>query len=309
MRLMNWDDLRVVRAIFQTGSYAAAAQRLRVNETTVSRRLARIEQDLGERLFDAVDGSRKPTARCTQIMVFIERMASQAEGIERHSSPPEGPVGSRRIAATDSIATEILAPSLVPLLEQHPGLNIDLRISPSVVDLARWEADIAIQFKTPDNGDMIVTKLADLRLSYVEPAKPPAGDMPILCAFPEDQSNTPEMRFLCASGLAQRTRVTTRNLVVRKELLKTGRCAGVVFDFAARDLLTRPDLKVTPLTETFPTWLLIQPHLRHDPATRAVVDWIREAFRQATSETLDSGVYTKAASSMSIFGNSLRSAQ
>jgi len=285
MRLMNWDDLRVVRAIFQTGSYAAAGQRLCVNETTIARRLARIEDDLGERLFDAVDGTRKPTERCTDIMVFIERMAAQAEGVVRPTTP-EGPVGNRRIAATDSIATDILAPNLVPLLDTHPGLNIDLRVSPSVVDLARWEADVAIQFKTPENGDMIVSKLADLQLSYVEPREPVQGQTPLLCAFPDDQANTPEMRFLSSHGLVQHRRITARNLVIRKQLLRTGRCAGVVFDFAAQDLLQQPDLRVTPLPETFPTWLLVQPHLRHDPATRVVIDWIKDTFRQATSRTM-----------------------
>ena len=53
---MNWDDLRVVRAVFETGSYAAAAMRLDIDETTVSRRLARLEGDLAVRLFEAQDG-------------------------------------------------------------------------------------------------------------------------------------------------------------------------------------------------------------------------------------------------------------
>ncbi|WP_084115677.1 helix-turn-helix domain-containing protein [Paracoccus sphaerophysae] len=44
---MNWDDLRVVSAIYKAGSFARAAQALHLDETTIGRRLARIEAALG----------------------------------------------------------------------------------------------------------------------------------------------------------------------------------------------------------------------------------------------------------------------
>src|SRR3954454_12749182 len=59
---MNWDDLRIIAAVRDQGSYAGASARLRLDETTVARRVARIQGSLGVTLFDAVDGARKPTA-------------------------------------------------------------------------------------------------------------------------------------------------------------------------------------------------------------------------------------------------------
>ena len=53
---MNWDDLRIIAAVRDEGTYAGASARLRVDETTVGRRLARIQRDLGVPLFDAIDG-------------------------------------------------------------------------------------------------------------------------------------------------------------------------------------------------------------------------------------------------------------
>src|SRR5947207_2945394 len=61
-QLMNWDDLRIIAAVRDEGTYAGASTRLRIDETTVARRLARIQRTLGVTLFEAVDGVRKPTA-------------------------------------------------------------------------------------------------------------------------------------------------------------------------------------------------------------------------------------------------------
>lgn len=44
---MNWDDLRIVAAVRDEGTYAGASARLRIDETTVGRRLARIQRTLG----------------------------------------------------------------------------------------------------------------------------------------------------------------------------------------------------------------------------------------------------------------------
>ena len=45
---MNWDDLRIIAAVRDEGTYAGASARLRIDETTVGRRLARIQRDLGD---------------------------------------------------------------------------------------------------------------------------------------------------------------------------------------------------------------------------------------------------------------------
>ena len=71
---MNWDDLRIVAAVSDRGSYAGASARLRIDETTVARRVARIQGSLGVTLFDAVDGVRKPTGYCEAILAHVHDM-------------------------------------------------------------------------------------------------------------------------------------------------------------------------------------------------------------------------------------------
>src|SRR5436190_1732757 len=61
MQGMDWNDLRYVLAVSRAGTLAAAARRLRVDQTTVARRLAAAERVLGARLFERIDGSLRPT--------------------------------------------------------------------------------------------------------------------------------------------------------------------------------------------------------------------------------------------------------
>src|SRR5438046_1374533 len=82
-RRKNWDDLRIIAAVRDEGTYAGASARLRIDETTVGRRLARIQRKLGLRLFEAVDGVRKPTRQCEMVLAHVQAMAAHAADIGR----------------------------------------------------------------------------------------------------------------------------------------------------------------------------------------------------------------------------------
>src|SRR5512140_3337270 len=78
---MNWDDLRIVAAVRDEGTYAGASARLRIDETTVGRRLARIQRELGVPLFEAVDGLRRPTRHCEAVLDHVGAMAAHVAAV------------------------------------------------------------------------------------------------------------------------------------------------------------------------------------------------------------------------------------
>lgn len=276
--VMNWDDLKIVRAVYRAGSYAAAAKQLKLNETTVSRRLGRLERDLGYALFEAADGSRRPTSDCEKMIGRIEGIASEMDLIEHAAATETGLVGRRRIAATDSISSEVLAPNTGAFLDTNPGVKLDFLVSTANVNFSRWEADLAIRLANPDKGDFLVSKLADIDLYLIEPAA--TGERAaITVGFPEDLNATPESRLLQDGGTALSQRVATKNLLVQRQLIRSGRFRGIMMAHACADLVANPAYKVTRLPEKRGIWLLVQPHLRHDTLTRRVIDWIKDCFQ------------------------------
>jgi DNA-binding transcriptional LysR family regulator len=279
LRTMNWDDLRIIQAVRHEGSYSGAAATLRIDETTVSRRLEGIERTLGVTLFEAVDGVRKPTASCELVASHIQAIAQRVAEIGNVGNETTGPIGRFRIASINSIAEEILAPGLPSLLTANPGLVIDLLTSRERVNFSRWEADLAVRLYKPQRGDFAIEKLADTQLYFFQPADGLSTEgQDLVCCYPERLNQLPETEFLKSRGLQRAARCVTDNARVIRNLIRSRSAVGILPDYLCADLLSDPQFRATPVPRRRETWLLIQSHLKGNSAARVVIDWIRERF-------------------------------
>ena len=272
---MNWDDLRIIAAVRDEGSYAGASVRLRIDETTVGRRLSRIERALGLRLFEAADGVRKPTRQCEAVLAHVEAMAAHAAEIGRLSESVQGPVGRLRIASTNTVAEQVLSPRASDFLRANPGLTLQFLTSSENVRFSRWEADLAIRLRKPDKGDFTISRLGDIKLYYFEPMTT-AGE-PMLCVYPDELGAIPEMQFLRTKKV--RARCVTDNVRVIRNLIRAHQAAGVLPEYVCADLIGDHRLRATLLPRRRDAWLLVQNHLKRDAATRVTIDWVRVCFQ------------------------------
>jgi DNA-binding transcriptional LysR family regulator len=274
---MNWDDLRIIAAVRDEGTYAGASARLRIDETTVGRRLARIQRDLGVPLFEAADGVRRPTRHCEAVLEHVGAMAAHVAAIDRIRQGEPGPVGRLRIASTSAVAEELLAPHAAGFLRDHPGLTLQFLTASGNVKFSRWQADLAIRLRKPEKGDFTISRLGEVRLFFFEPADRVAG-VPIACVYPDELDTIPEAQFLRARRL-KNVRCITDNVRIIRTLIRSHQAVGVLPEHSCRDLLADRALRATLLTRRRDVWLLVQNHLRRDPATRLVIEWIRQCFR------------------------------
>ena len=272
---MNWDDLRIIAAVRDEGTYAGASARLRIDETTVGRRLSRIERALGLRLFEAADGVRRPTRQCEAVLAHVEAMAAHAAEIDRLSEGVEGPVGRLRIASTNTVAEQVLSPRASDFLRANPGLMLQFLTSSENVKFSRWEADLAIRLRKPDKGDFAISRLGDIKLYYFEPVA--IDGEPMLCTYPDELGAIPEMQFLRTRKI--RVRCVTVNVRVIRNLIRAHQAAGVLPEYSCGDLLADRGLRVTLLPKRRDVWLLVQNHLKRDAATRVTIDWVRHCFK------------------------------
>ncbi|MFB9264346.1 LysR family transcriptional regulator [Bradyrhizobium erythrophlei] len=274
---MNWDDLRIIAAVRDEGTYAGASARLRIDETTVGRRLSRIERSLGLRLFEAIDGVRRPTRQCEMVLAHVQAMAAHADEIGRIGESLPGPMGRLRVASTSAVAEEVLAPRAADFLRAHPGLTLQFLTSSENVKFSRWEADLAIRLRKPDKGDFAISKLADVRLYFFEPVAAGEGE-PVTCAYPEELDGIPEAQFLRTRRA--RARCVTDNIRVIRTLIQSRQAAGVLPEYGCAALIADRRLRATLLPKRRDVWLLVQNHLKRDAATRVTIDWIRTCFQE-----------------------------
>jgi len=152
---MDWDLARFVLALARHGTASAAAEALRVDQTTVSRRLAAAEAALGTSLFERVDRRFRPTLVGATVAAEAETMERAAIAIEHAARDREAALsGPVTISVLPGFAAEWLIPRLGDLRRRHPGLRPTVLSTDINTDLERRDADIALRQARPRSGDL-----------------------------------------------------------------------------------------------------------------------------------------------------------
>jgi len=160
---MNWNDLRYFIALAKSGSLSAAARLLKTEHTTVSRRVAVLEADLGVRLFERNARHYRLTPEGEQIADLALRLEDQAIDIQRVASGRRTGVGGMvRISAPPALASHFLAERLNALLASFAELEIELIAANDLISLARGEADIAIRMRRPEDDAIVTRKVGEV---------------------------------------------------------------------------------------------------------------------------------------------------
>ncbi|MEE4207658.1 MAG: LysR family transcriptional regulator [Parvularcula sp.] len=272
---MHWDDLRIASAILRGGSYAAAAKQLGLNETTVSRRLARLERDLGTKIFHTVDGERAPTEAGRHVLRVVRQMKVESDKLANLETAGK-PIVRRRIASVEAMATHFLAPSVSTLIKQHPHLQIEILLSTELASFSRWETDIALRLVRPERGNVVMRKLADFEWVLVQPAN---SEPRYFCGYTSQHVQKKERDVLRSHLPGPLPMIVVNGMSPMKKILTNGDGIGFLPDFMCNDLWHRAELSLQALDLYRPIWLLVQEHLRDDPDTTIVTDWLVSAFK------------------------------
>ncbi|MBK9036048.1 MAG: LysR family transcriptional regulator [Myxococcales bacterium] len=203
---LDWDLVRVFLDVARAGRLAGAAPRAGLDVSTVSRRLDRLEAELGVTLFERGSSGVVLTAAGEKLVPAAEDMA-RAMGelgvaLDAVEAAAEGVV---RVTVPPGVADVFVAPALVRFHARHPRVRIDLDASVGYADLTRGEADLALRVRRPERGDLIAQRLVATRSV---PATAPAyaaelGRLRTLdaarwIAWGHDLAQLPEARWLTA---------------------------------------------------------------------------------------------------------------
>ena len=142
---MKWDDLKIFLAVARHKKLADAATELRIDITTISRRIRRLEDDLGQTLFERLRSGHQLTANGEKLLVTAEQIETNFENIDRaKENATHTPSGTIRISVAEGFGTEIPAPILGKFSAQFPEIEIDLVSGSGFLSLSKREADVAI---------------------------------------------------------------------------------------------------------------------------------------------------------------------
>ena len=286
-----WNGISEFVAVVDAGSFSAAAKRLGVSTSYVSRRVADLEARLGIRLLARstrkvrmTDAGAEYYRRCTDLAAGLEEANQVVVGETAEV------VGRIRVAAGGAFAERYVAPALAKFAAQHPKVQIEIGFSSRIVNLIDDGFDFAIRYGVLEDSSLIAHKLTDRTLvtcassEYLKRRGTPADPEELrehacLC------SNTDRWRFsypdghrvirvsgpwVSNSGVAlvaaamQNLGIVYLPRVNLTEALETKQLVPILEDFWDRDRAT---------------WL-VYPNRHHLPLrVRRVIDFLLEHFR------------------------------
>lgn len=162
--MFEWGDLRHFLAVARTGSTSAAASELGVNQTTVARRIATLEEALGDRLFDRTTGGYKLTELGASMVEHAERVEIDVAHFHRQVTQRSRRLGGIiRVTTNDVLANVLLTPWLSDFATLYPDIQVETLIADRFFDLERGEADIAIRAGAigVDSDKLVMRKLSN----------------------------------------------------------------------------------------------------------------------------------------------------
>lgn len=262
---MDWDDLRIFLAVARSDSLSGAGRRLKIDPATVGRRIARLEDAVGARLFAKSPQGYALTEEGARLIPHAEQAEAALEDAREALSGPEGLQGQIRIGAPDGCANYLLPQVLAAICDDNPGLEVQIVALPRVFNLSKREADMAIAVSRPEAGRLTVQKLTDYRLHLAASRDYLARMPPItsvadlsghrIVGYIPDMIFDKELDYLAQIGVAG-VPLASNSVSVQLNWLRAGAGVGVVHDFA---LPAAPELvRVIPdevaLTRAF--WLI-----------------------------------------------------
>lgn len=191
------DAMRLFVRVVERRSFTAAAADLGIPRSTATEGIKRLEADLGSRLLDRTTRHVEPTPdgeayyrRCLTILADVEEAESALRGAE--------PSGLLRVEAHGRITRTFLLPRLPDFLARYPKLDLQLGQTDRLVDLVREGVDCAIRAGVPQDGGLIMRRLA--RIPEVVCASPAYLERRGIPTSPDDLDG-----HLCIGFLSSRT--------------------------------------------------------------------------------------------------------
>jgi DNA-binding transcriptional LysR family regulator len=278
---VNWDDLRVFLAVARSGSVSGGAKLLDLQHSTVSRRMHKLEQDLGARLFDKVSSGYALTPAGDNLMQAAVRMERELLEVDGELSGKDlRPAGILKVTAIDNMATTVLMPMFAEFSRRFPDVTLHLMVTNSDVSLAQREADVAIRLTNTPPDTLIGKRVATVASaiyaspSYIECQHREGGEPAWLgvecCGFHKSWT-----RQACGE---QSHRFVVDDTLLTQAALREGMGVSILPCFMG-DSDPRLQRYADPRSEwDLGLWILLHPDLRRTARVLAFRDFMTEAI-------------------------------
>ncbi|VAW55016.1 Transcriptional regulator, LysR family [hydrothermal vent metagenome] len=285
MNSMNWDEFRYFIAVAEAGSLSAAAILLASNQSTVGRHIDALEESLAVKLFQrSVKGLSmteegqavyEQSQTLQNTVVKIQRMVQGGETVAS---------GTVRLSLPEGLGLEVLIPTLDDFYQQYPKVKLIFNVSATTANLTQGEADIAVRLFRPEESDLVVKYLGEMKLglyasknykkNYGLPKQLKDVRKHKVITYGEQLSILPENQWLLNHSSESLRILSSDSTATRFKAAVSGIGLSLQPEVLA---ITKPNLIRLFKSVKLPAhkvWLVYHQDVRHMSRIRATVDFI-----------------------------------
>ena len=169
MKNENWNDLQAFVVVARERSFTRAAAQLGVSRSALSHAMLGLEARLGIRLLTRTTRSVSTTEAGERLLTTLApRFAEIAEEIEALTELRDKPAGTVRITAHDHAIITVLWPRLLPMLHEHPDVQVEFSVDYGLVNIVAQNFDAGVRTGNLVEKDMVAVPIAPpLRMAVV----------------------------------------------------------------------------------------------------------------------------------------------
>ncbi len=295
------NDLLIFARVVEAGSFSRAAERLGLPKSTVSRRVAVLEERLGERVLLRTTRRLTLTEFGGHLLEHARLVADEVDAVKALAEHRQArPSGRLRVSMPGDFVNLLLTEMLAAFTAMHPAVSLELDLSPRRVDILGENYDLAVRMgDLPDDALLAARRLAQLSMGlYAAPAYLAEHGEP---ATPDELAHHQALLLPRAGGsvlwalsgpgprreIVPAGRISANSPELLIALAGAGAGIAAVPDYAARARVQRGELR-----RVLPAWQLpasvawaVFPGRRLMPAkTRAFLDMLEASLAGACAE-------------------------
>jgi DNA-binding transcriptional LysR family regulator len=161
--MRRWELMESFVQVVDAGSFSAAAERLRVSKSLLSKNVSRLERHLGTQLLVRTTRRLNPTDAGAALYQKCERLFSDLEEAEQSVlSLDVMPRGHLRVVCTDVLGEQYIAKAAAEICALHSQLKVDVHVTMRMVDLVAEGYDLAIRYGSLNDSSLKARKVYEL---------------------------------------------------------------------------------------------------------------------------------------------------
>ncbi|MDU9415512.1 LysR substrate-binding domain-containing protein [Pseudomonas sp. zfem005] len=165
--MSRWEGLDEFVAVAETGRFTAAAERLGLSSSHVSRQVARLEERLQTRLFYRSTRKVALTEAGQTFLQHCQRLVDARDEALRAVNDLTGePKGLLRMTCAVAYGERFIVPLVNEFMARHPQLRVEIELSNRPLDLVHEGLDLAIRLGRLQDSRLVATRLAP-RVMYL----------------------------------------------------------------------------------------------------------------------------------------------